>query len=249
LQVRRNKVLSALQYLVQHNHLYRDLSINHGMMDNWHDEFIPLEIWDNIVCLEESDHLEREGYTVSLEPGNYENDLHAAQDRISQPQATEPLMTGSVCTDVNTERQDPNARLINTLFSVVTGNQYPTDETTEDTTPRQEPRPENTATISYVLRGQLPLISDYKDPHYFTGAFPTLFPNGIGGHQDKRTIQVSLVAFADWALNHHSRRCVDAVGNNMILISPTDLRGTRRLCTSYTTSFNSAVLLWGMHSW
>src|SRR5258706_7007124 len=96
--------------------------------------------------------------------------------------------------------------------SLVTGNQA--DETKEDTALRQEPRLENRATISYVLRGQLPLISDYKDPHYFTGAFPTLFPNGIGGHQDERMVQVSLEAFANWALNHHSRRCVDVMETN-----------------------------------
>ena len=73
--MRRSKVLAVLQYLIRHNHLYRVLSINHGMVDGWRDEFIPPDIRDNIVCLEEPDHHEREGYTVSLEHGNYENDL------------------------------------------------------------------------------------------------------------------------------------------------------------------------------
>ncbi|PVH68338.1 hypothetical protein DL98DRAFT_380514, partial [Cadophora sp. DSE1049] len=35
LQVRKDKVLAALQYLVRHNHLYHDLTINHAMIDSW----------------------------------------------------------------------------------------------------------------------------------------------------------------------------------------------------------------------
>jgi hypothetical protein len=34
LQVRKDRVLAALQYLVRYNHLYRDLTINHAMMDD-----------------------------------------------------------------------------------------------------------------------------------------------------------------------------------------------------------------------
>jgi hypothetical protein len=80
LRVRKDKVLAALQYLVQNNDLYHDLAINYGMIDGWSPDFIPPEIRDNIICLEKPDHHEREGYTVSLQDGNYENDLHAAQD-------------------------------------------------------------------------------------------------------------------------------------------------------------------------
>lgn len=32
-QVRKDKVLVALEYLVQYNHLYHDLTINYGMID------------------------------------------------------------------------------------------------------------------------------------------------------------------------------------------------------------------------
>jgi hypothetical protein len=59
LQVRKDKVLAALQYLVQHNHLYRDLTINYSMIDSWSKDFIPPEIRDNIICLGSSDHHER----------------------------------------------------------------------------------------------------------------------------------------------------------------------------------------------
>jgi hypothetical protein len=36
--------------------------------------------------------------------------------------------------------------------------------------------------VSYQTAHELPLINSYTDPDYFTAAFPTLFPFGIGGH-------------------------------------------------------------------
>jgi hypothetical protein len=211
LQVRKDKVLTALQYLVQHNHLYHDLTINHGMMGSWDDNFIPREIQDNIICLGESDHHERERYTVSLQAGNYENDLHASQDEAfhADDDDHEPLMTGSVYTDINGERQDPNVRTVDTLLRVMAISRYRSDDrepATDDAIDEHGHRRRNIPTISYAVRGKSTLMSNWEDPHFFTAAFPTLFPNGIGGHQDQRTVPVSLKAFAEWALNHHSRR-------------------------------------------
>jgi len=209
LQVRKDRVLAALQYLVQHNHLYRDLTINHAMIDDWSADFIPPEIRDNIICLGSSDHHEREGYTVSLQTGNYENDLHAAQDALVDGDDHEALISGSIYTDVNGERQDPNLRMINTLREVLACDRCGTDEsvpTPEDVIDEPGHRRRMIPTISYAMRGQSALMNNWGDPHYFTAAFPTLFPSGIGGHQDERTVPVSLTAFAEWSLNHHSRR-------------------------------------------
>jgi hypothetical protein len=114
LQVRKDRVLAALQYLVWHNHLYRDLTVNHALMDSWHEGFIPPEIRDNIVCLESPDHHEREGYTVILQTGSYENDLHAAQDALFEMDH-QAFISSCVYTDVNGERQDPYARMIDAL--------------------------------------------------------------------------------------------------------------------------------------
>src|SRR5205814_2016831 len=52
LSVQKNKILMTLRYLVQHNHLYHDLTINNIMIQDWPEEFIPPEIADNITCLE-----------------------------------------------------------------------------------------------------------------------------------------------------------------------------------------------------
>ncbi len=63
--------------------------------------------------------------------------------------------------------------------------------------------------ITWTRDGHHILMNDYEDPEYFTGAFPTLFPHGRGGHlpaSHERNTAVSLEAWAKWLLNHHSRR-------------------------------------------
>jgi hypothetical protein len=88
--------------------------------------------------------------------------------------------------------------------------------------------------ISYAIRDQATLMNNWEDPSYFTGAFPTLFPTGIGGHLDQRPKAVSLKAFAQWALNHHSRRFNISVKYYKTLLTYAGLLATRSLCTSYT---------------
>jgi hypothetical protein len=184
------------------------------MMDNWSGEFIPPELRDNIIQLDEPDHREREGYTVNLAQGNYENDLQAAQDEAAQDQSFDTtncahFLTGSVSTDINGERQDPNVCMLDTLLDVFTSRSRAPEQCD-----RNSPGPvhsrsitnERTPAISYTTRARVPLMDQWSDPHYFTAAFPTLFPEGVGGHLEDRAIPVSLSSLAEWALNHHSRR-------------------------------------------
>ncbi|KUL81745.1 hypothetical protein ZTR_11197 [Talaromyces verruculosus] len=87
------------------------------MTDRWSEDFVPSDIQDNIICLDELDHQECEGYTVNLQHGtcNYENDL---QDETFGNGDDAVFTTGSVSTDINGERQDPNIHMLNTLFDV-----------------------------------------------------------------------------------------------------------------------------------
>lgn len=206
LSVRKSKVLAALEYLLRHNHLYTDVVINRAMVDDWSDDFIPTELRDSIVFLDESDHQEREGYTVHLQPGNFENDLQAAQgEAASDNEDGSPLITGSVSTDINGERQDPDLRMLDTLFTTVSSRPTPPAVYAEHPT-RPTDRSGKPPMISYTVHGTTTLLDHWKDPSFFTAAFPTLFPTGIGGHLEDRDIPVSLDAFAQWALTHHSKR-------------------------------------------
>ncbi|KAJ5111789.1 hypothetical protein NUU61_001419 [Penicillium alfredii] len=214
LVIRKQRVLAALQYLARYNHLYRGLTINQPMMDGWSDEFIPRELRDNIIRLDEPDHQEREGYTVNLAQGNYENDLQAAQDEAAQDQSLDSndgghFLTGSVSTDINGERQNPDIRVLDTLLDVITNGSRLSEqcdlENPDSTDSRSFPS-RHIPAISYKTHDYVALMDHWSDPHYYTAAFPTLFPQGVGGHLNKRVIPVSLSSFAEWALNHHSRR-------------------------------------------
>lgn len=200
LLVRRHRVLTALQYLTRHNHVYHNVTVNHQMIDTWDDDFIPAELQENIISVDLPDSLEREGYSVHLDAGNHENDFQAAQDTDREMGINAPLVTGSVSTDNNAERQSPERRLLEALLDIVLN--PPASSTQHTLTHGQQQIP----SLSYKIRGQATLVDHWHDAAYFTGAFPTSFPLGIGGHLDERSLDVSLSSFAEWALKHHSRR-------------------------------------------
>lgn len=209
LVVRKHKVLAALQYLIQHNVLYQDVTIDHSVINNWPDDFIPSDLQEQVM-LGEADFGERAGYTVDLQEHNYENDWQAAEDSPDISTREFPLVTGSVTTDINGERQSPDFRLLNAMHALV--NDQPLNPGPQTESPRRvptlgpSPASYHDPVINYSIRGQAGLLDQWQDPQYFTSAFPTLFPTGIGGHLAQRSIPVSLAAFADWALRHHSRR-------------------------------------------
>ena len=137
-----------------------------------------------------------------MESGNYKNDLQAAQDTEMDVENNAPFMTGSVSTDINSERQNPDRRLLNTLLNVVSNQSgRPTQRTHQ---PDQRCLP----MLSYRIHGHASPIDHYEDHTYFTAAFPTLFPLGVGGHLDDRPFALSLASYAEWALKHHSRRYI-----------------------------------------
>jgi hypothetical protein len=81
----------------------------------------------------------------------------------------------------------------------------PREDEDSDETPDDDGRPPH---ISYKTSQDLPPINSFTEPDYFTAAFPTLFPFGIGGHlgdgNGNRPETISLKAFARYAMLHHS---------------------------------------------
>jgi hypothetical protein len=117
--VRKYKVLAALRYLVQHNPLYGDVTIDHSAVDLWPDDFIPSDLQRQVICLGDTDHQERAGYSVNLQEGNYENDWQAAEDNHDHFTDNPLLVTTSVTTDLNGDRQNPDLRLLNTVYTLM----------------------------------------------------------------------------------------------------------------------------------
>ena len=227
LQIRKNKVLCALQWLVSNNCHYRDLMVNYPLLASWPEDFIPSQISINVSHLDVPDHSEREGYVANLESDNFENDLQAVSDEVSDSNAV--LSSGSLCTDFNGERSNCDLQLLHTLTSFVDK----ANSNTNDTTTELEMENSDTESLDDVItsdsddsenedvarlerqskyirfdfqHNSSPLANVWEDPLFFTTAFPTVFPKGSGGHLDNRHTKVSLEAFAKWSLSHHARR-------------------------------------------
>src|SRR5947207_2627258 len=96
--------------------------------------------------------------------------------------------------------------MIDTLLGLITSNTSQENETASDILEKPQHRQRDEPMISYAIRGQVTLMSNWEDPYYFTGAFPTLFPTGLGGHKEQRPLVISLEAFVKWTLSHHSRK-------------------------------------------
>ena len=114
--------------------------------------------------------------TVSLQSRNYENDLQAAQGENFLPDESDPLITGSVCTDINGERTHPNVRMIDALLGLITSNTSQENETAGDVPEEPQHRQRDEPMIFYAICGQVILMSSWEDSHYFTDTFLTLFP-------------------------------------------------------------------------
>ena len=72
------------------------------MMNNWDNDFILLEICENIICLEKSNYYKHKGYTTKLQVGNYKNDLYVVQDK-DFVNSHENFLTSFVYIDINGE--------------------------------------------------------------------------------------------------------------------------------------------------
>jgi hypothetical protein len=201
LEVRKEVVYSALQWLCRHNELYSQITVNNELLDSWPDSFIPGDLQDSVVCTVD-DLDEREGYAADLTMRDYENDLQEAiPDELPQM-----ISSGCVYSDVELARQRPALHLISTVMNMER-ERFKREAVAASSSHYVEDIP----VIRYRSNGRSVLMNDWQDAEYFTGSFPTLFPLGTGGHisaPSKRKVSLSLKAWAKWALNHHSRRYV-----------------------------------------
>src|SRR6266850_4163261 len=193
-EVRKTKVIRALLWLCEHNPLYRSFQINHELINQWEDSFIPSVLQEAVVHVPEDRYSDERGaYSGDIE-GLSENDLHNALDDM----ADGDIASGAVYSDIEGRRQVPELKMVMALMEMVDRQ-------------REGEHGDRIPVITWVSNGRRVLMNDYEDPEYFTGAFPTLFPYGTGGHlplSSERGIAVSLETWGKWLMNHHSRRWV-----------------------------------------
>ena len=190
-EIRKAKVIQALLWLCEHNPLYKAVEINHELINQWSESFVPPVLQEAVVYVpEDRDSDERGTYSGDME-GLSENDLHNALDDM----ADGTIASGAVYSDVEGQRQIPELKMVMALMEMVDR-------------PQGSEQADQVPVITWAGNGHV-LMNDYEDSEYFTGAFPTLFPYGIGGHMpppSERGTAVSLETWGKWLMNHHSRR-------------------------------------------
>jgi hypothetical protein len=203
-QVRKDKVMRALLWLCQNTPLYQSVEINHDLLDQWSESFIPQDLLDTIGIVDAAeDSAERGTYTVDMD-GLSENDLHAALNTM----ADDAIASAAVYSDIDGDRLNPELKMVMTLMAMI-------DEGEDLGSVSDGQKEVEVPVIVWESNGRRVLMNDYEDRGYFTAAFPTLFPYGKGGHipgPDEGHTPVSLEAWAKWLLSHHSRRQVILCG-------------------------------------
>lgn len=187
------RVLEALRWLKANNPLYTDIVINLDLLDMWKDKFMPVGLVSRVLQCEPGIS-EREGYSVDLEADNLENELHHVVDATGLNDSG--CLYNCLYTDADDAQEHPTTKLISALAN------HKDSETPID--PASE-----APVFTYQSRDYVKPLNDWDNHDFFTTAFPTLFPFGVGDHLTKKDesgqIRVSLQNWAKWTLSHHLR--------------------------------------------
>ena len=216
--VDKAKVVNALLWLCANNPVYKSVVVDYSVLDSWPDHHIPQEIRDAFVTLgpepgstDTPVEDEREGYSTSLQDGLFEDELDA------EVEDAEPgsILSRSFFSDLHGQDLHSTPATLASLQAILQEQDSVRlglrEDDAIDVQEDEEGAPNDGSRlphISYKTTQHLPPMSAFTDPDYFTAAFPTLFPFGIGGHlgdaNGDRPEEVSLKAFARYTMLHHS---------------------------------------------
>ncbi len=201
-RVRKVKVLAALQWLCLNNPLYKlQVEIDRVLLDEWNEEFVPTALQEHAIITDPDITNSRVGYAADLGGGSFSNDLDVALGE-AEPGS---ILGSTFFSDQDRETCDPSNAFFAKIIETV---EMSRQDTTENDDRGNEP-PSYIPQIRFGATNNLTPMNSYKDKDFFTAAYPTLFPFGIGGHIEDdslRSEKLSLESFAKWALGHHSHR-------------------------------------------
>jgi hypothetical protein len=193
LTVRKQKVLRALQWLIQNNILYRNITINMENVNDLPDNDIPEPLWatreEHLNANEVVD--EREGYVP--------DPLADANERGERIDSTIIPIHISGVLDVkgtSVTSQDINSHLLQRL-RVDAGKSLITFGETDM----------NDNDFVYMIPHGSKPTNEYLNPNLLPGLYPTLFPYGQGGLEDvTRPIKVPMKDHVRYLLNYDDKR-------------------------------------------
>ena len=115
-RIEKARVLRALVWLVRHNPLYANISIDYNLLASWEERFVPEVLIQTANITEDNWELDqREGYTTSLEGGSYENDFDALHEEVDPG----TVIGGSFLSDEEGQNQSKQMAFIAKLTELV----------------------------------------------------------------------------------------------------------------------------------
>lgn len=198
LQIRREVVRIALLGLKKYNTLYSDIEIDHNLLNGWPETFIPPEIVDSMVLVEdvEEDEAERSSYAdeISLNPDSIEEyDIQNVD---------EEFFSTSGLSSIDQKNDLIGTSLVPVLLSF--------ESVCAANKPEKPSLTSNAVNSQYAIQMQVgsTVVNEYTESRLFPGTFPTLFWNKQMGHLDMN-LQRLKISYRTWfssLLRHHTRR-------------------------------------------
>jgi hypothetical protein len=179
--VRREKIYIALKWLCDHHEDYRHVTIDEERISISESTVVATELLDSIAHMADSsaEDASRSGFATE------DPDVESFQGDI-------PFDISGII-DVNNVTEPPEVPTLAALAD------------TQLEARNQVLLPLSSNTTVNVVTGSS-ILSDYRDPTYFTSAFPTVFPYGTGKHMDcRRPKELDFSTWVQLLLRHSSR--------------------------------------------
>ncbi len=188
-KIRKHKVWAFLIWLKQHNHLYNDIELDSGIMEEYSDGYLP-GVHDRIVdndILNSSELFKDETAGLTEHPSEMfvsSNTSKSAVTDSSDDETVHILLETTGVADpegVTIPGRSLNAAALRNMVS------------------------KSFARADLSIYQSSNAVSEYNNTSLFPGMFPTLFPYGIGGMDDpKRTTKIALQKHVDYLFDIHN---------------------------------------------
>ena len=136
----------------EHNTLYKSVKINHELINQWTESFIPPVLQEAVVNLPEARNSDERGTYAGDMEGFSENDLHNALDDIADGTIAR---SGAVYSDVEGQRQNPELKMIIALMEMI-------NKPGECTSDADAQEAVEIPVITWVGDGRHVLMNDYE---------------------------------------------------------------------------------------
>ena len=191
-------VLNALTYLIIHNLLYKNVVLNHEMLNEWFSIFISSKLQDNIIYINDDYYDECQKYSHNFQNMNLKNGLQKTIMNIITNLNTK-LMTSSFITFIKKEKRQPEMQVLNAITIILVQKQIETGKNNETKITQKNGIEKNSKyVIFYKSTTQLSLISHWFDVLYFLTAFSSVLFQESRRHVDKRECAISIKNFVSW---------------------------------------------------